>query len=75
MTRYPRSGKGRKWTLLELKAVSPAWKGDSLSDGDGFAFYADDSRNRHDDRRHDAPATVAGKCEIRRRRKSFNRRI
>ena len=36
MTRYPRSGKGRKWTLLELKAVSPAWKGDSLSDGDGL---------------------------------------
>ncbi len=36
MTRYPRSGKGHKWTLFELKAVGPAWAGDSLADGDGL---------------------------------------
>lgn len=36
MTRYPRSGKGRRWTALELKAVTAAWRGDSLSDGDGL---------------------------------------
>ena len=36
MTRYPRSGKGRRWTALELKAVPASWRGDSLSDGDGL---------------------------------------
>lgn len=36
MTRYPRSGKGRKWTILELKSVQACWRGDSLSDGDGL---------------------------------------
>lgn len=36
MTRYPRSGKGRKWTVVELKSIPPAWRGDSLSDGDGL---------------------------------------
>lgn len=36
MTRYPKSGKGRRWTALELKAISAAWKGDTLSDGDGL---------------------------------------
>jgi integrase len=36
MTRYPRSGKGRKWTILELKAIPAGWRGDSLSDGDGL---------------------------------------
>ena len=36
MTRYPRSGKGRKWTILELKAIPATWRGDSLSDGDGL---------------------------------------
>ena len=36
MTRYPRSGKGRKWTTLELKAIPAGWGGDSLSDGDGL---------------------------------------
>lgn len=36
MTRYPRSGKGRKWTILELKAIPASWRGDSLSDGDGL---------------------------------------
>lgn len=36
MTRYPKSGKGKKWTALELKAVPLAWRGDMLSDGDGL---------------------------------------
>jgi integrase len=36
MTRYPRSGKGRKWTVVELKSIPVAWRGDSLSDGDGL---------------------------------------
>ena len=37
MTRYPKSGKGHKWTVAELKAVPPAWAGDTLRDGDGMA--------------------------------------
>ncbi len=36
MTRYPKSGKGRKWTIVELKAIGPAWQGDALNDGDGL---------------------------------------
>lgn len=36
MTRYPKSGKGKKWTLLELKAIPPTWHGDSISDSDGL---------------------------------------
>lgn len=36
MTRYPKSGKGRKWTALELKAARPTWRGDTLSDGEGL---------------------------------------
>jgi integrase len=36
MTRYPRSGKGRKWTAIELKSVTAAWRGDTLTDGDGL---------------------------------------
>lgn len=36
MTRYPKAGKGRKWTIKELEAIPPEWKGDSLSDGDGL---------------------------------------
>lgn len=36
MTRYPKRGKGHKWTALELKAIPPAWKGDTLSDGGGL---------------------------------------
>jgi hypothetical protein len=36
MTRYPRSGKGRRWTILELKAIPPDWKGDTIADGDGL---------------------------------------
>jgi integrase len=36
MTRYPRQGKGRHWTIKELEAIRPEWKGDVLSDGDGL---------------------------------------
>jgi hypothetical protein len=36
MTRYPKSGKGRKWTVAELKAVPAASRGDMLADGDGL---------------------------------------
>lgn len=36
MTRYPRQGRGRRWTIKELEAVRPEWKGDMLSDGDGL---------------------------------------
>jgi integrase len=36
MTRYPRQGKGRRWTIKELEAIPPEWKGDKLSDGDGL---------------------------------------
>lgn len=36
MTRHPKSGKGRKWTIKELEAIPAAWKGDNLSDGDGL---------------------------------------
>ena len=36
MTRYPRQGKGRRWTVKELEAVPADWKGDTLSDGDGL---------------------------------------
>jgi integrase len=36
MTRFPKSGRGRKWTVAELKAVPREWQGDSLSDGDGL---------------------------------------
>lgn len=36
MTRYPKSGHGRKWTVAELKAVGEAWRGDALADGDGL---------------------------------------
>ncbi|MCH7343945.1 tyrosine-type recombinase/integrase [Pelomonas sp. CA6] len=36
MTRYPRQGKGRRWTVKELEAISPEWKGDKLADGDGL---------------------------------------
>lgn len=37
MTRYPKAGKGHKWTVRELAAVAPAWKGDTLSDGGGLS--------------------------------------
>lgn len=37
MTRYPKSGKGSKWTIKELDAIKQEWKGDTLSDGDGLS--------------------------------------
>ena len=37
MTRYPKGGKGSKWTVAELKAIPPDWQGDTLSDGDGLS--------------------------------------
>lgn len=37
MTRYPRQGRGRRWTVKELEAVPATWKGDTLSDGDGLS--------------------------------------
>ncbi|WP_035625948.1 site-specific integrase [Herminiimonas sp. CN] len=36
MTRYPRQGKGRRWTIKELEAIPAEWKGDALGDGDGL---------------------------------------
>ena len=36
MTRYPKSGRGRKWTVAELKTLSLQWRGDSLADSDGL---------------------------------------
>jgi hypothetical protein len=50
MTRYPKSGRGRKWTVAELKAIPPDWRGDALRDGDGLVgavrFIAGDSAAR-----------------------------
>jgi len=37
MTRYPKSGKGSKWTIKELAAIKPEWKGDTLSDCEGLS--------------------------------------
>lgn len=37
MTRYPKSGKGGKWTISELKSISADWKGDTLNDGSGLS--------------------------------------
>lgn len=50
MTRYPKSGRGRKWTVAELKAIPADWRGDALRDGDGLVgvvrFIAGDSAPR-----------------------------
>lgn len=37
MTRHPKQGRGRKWTVAELKAIPASWAGDTLSDGDGLS--------------------------------------
>lgn len=37
MTRYPKQGKGRKWTIKELEAVSATCRGDTLSDSEGLS--------------------------------------
>ena len=36
MTRYPRQGKGRRWTVKELEAIRVEWKGDKLNDSAGL---------------------------------------
>lgn len=36
MSRYPKGGKGSKWTVKELNAVNADWKGDTLNDGGGL---------------------------------------
>ncbi len=36
-TRYPKKGKGSKWTPKELDAIPVEWKGDSVSDGEGLS--------------------------------------
>lgn len=33
MTRYPKTGKGTKWTIKELQNIPPEWLGDSIQDG------------------------------------------
>lgn len=37
MTRYPKAGKGGKWSILELNAITKDWKGDTLNDGNGLS--------------------------------------
>lgn len=37
MTRYPKSGKGSRWTTAELKSVPTSWQGDTLADGAGLS--------------------------------------
>lgn len=37
MTRYPKDGKGAKWTPKEMDSIAPAWKSDTLSDGGGLS--------------------------------------
>lgn len=37
MTRYPKAGKGYKWTVKELAAAKSEWKGDTLNDTDGLS--------------------------------------
>jgi len=37
MTRYPRSGKGSKWTIKALEAIPESWSRDTLSDGEGLS--------------------------------------
>ena len=37
MTRYPKGGKGKKWTIHELNSASPKWKGDTLNDSGGLS--------------------------------------
>lgn len=36
MNRYPKRGKGFRWTVKELEAIPPSWNGDTLADGDGL---------------------------------------
>jgi integrase len=34
--RYPKKGPGNGWTVVELNAIPPHWKGTTLGDGDGL---------------------------------------
>lgn len=36
MTRYPKKGKGGRWTQKELLAIPASWVNDSIADGDGL---------------------------------------
>ena len=36
MTRYPKDGKGSKWTVKELDAITKDWKGDTINDSGGL---------------------------------------
>lgn len=36
-SRYPKSGKGTKWTAKELDNINPEWKGDTLNDSEGLS--------------------------------------
>lgn len=35
-TRYPKQGKGSRWTELGLKAIPSSWRGDYVADGEGL---------------------------------------
>jgi integrase len=35
-TRYPKAGKGRPWTIRELRVITAEWRGDTVSDGSGL---------------------------------------
>ena len=37
MSRYPKDGKGSKWTSKELDSISPLWKNEIISDGGGLS--------------------------------------
>ena len=37
MTRYPKNGKGSRWTVAELKSIPASWQGDTIADGDGLS--------------------------------------
>ncbi len=47
MTRYPKSGKGSKWTIKELQAIPADWKGDSIADGEGLTGEVRTSKDNH----------------------------
>ncbi|PQZ67589.1 integrase [Achromobacter sp. MYb9] len=36
MTRYPKKGRGHKWTIRELESIPTAWAKDSIADGGGL---------------------------------------
>ncbi|MFJ3465319.1 tyrosine-type recombinase/integrase [Achromobacter spanius] len=36
MTRYPKKGRGHKWTVRELESIPTTWAKDSIADGEGL---------------------------------------